>query len=339
MQVLMVTTEFPEPGRPGGGCFILRQVEALRSRGVGVDVLAFRSGGSVTNHFCAWRRLRQMISKTRYDLIHAQFGHAALVARTQWRLPVVVTYRGSDVLGIVGPGGRYTLKGSILILFSKAISMCVEAVIVVAESIGRRLPRRDYVVIPSGVELERFRPIPREKARSILGWSMDELVVLFVALNLDDPVKRYALADATVALVRKKLNKDVQFRVVTGVTPDDIALYMNASDALLLTSSHEGSPNVVKEALACNLPVVSVDVGDVRERLADVQQCFVCDPIPEALASALCDVLTSGQRANGREKVGELDETLLALRVIEVYRKVLRGCGPRGLVKRCANKS
>jgi glycosyltransferase involved in cell wall biosynthesis len=109
------------------------------------------------------------------------------------------------------------------------------------------------------------------------------------------------------------------------VPHEEVPLHMSAGDALVFTSRQEGSPNVVKEALACNLPVVSVRVADVPERLRGVVGCELCDDErPETLAAALERVLRRKQRSNGREAAQALDERLLTARLIEVYRSVLR---------------
>jgi glycosyltransferase involved in cell wall biosynthesis len=114
------------------------------------------------------------------------------------------------------------------------------------------------------------------------------------------------------------------------VPHDDIPVYMNACDALVFTSMQEGSPNVVKEALACNLPVVSVDVGDVSERLRGVDNCELCaDERPETIAAALERVFRRGGRCDGRRAVLPLAEDLMTQRVIALYRSVLRVGPPR----------
>ena len=104
---------------------------------------------------------------------------------------------------------------------------------------------------------------------------------------------------------------------------------MSAADALVLTSMHEGSPNVVKEALACNLPVVAVDVGDVRHRIGAVAGCVLCaDDRPETVAAGLVAVLQRGRHIAGRETVLDLDERITAEKTIAVYRQAINGRRP-----------
>ena len=321
LRVLMVTSEYPGPGYPGGGAFVVRQIKALRKAGVEVDVLDFISRANPLNHFRAWMRLRRMMNDRAYDLIHAQFAISALISRMQLKLPIVVTYHGDEMYGIIRPDGTRSLKGRVLVLFSQMMSFMVNEIIVVSHDMGRRMLRKDYHIVPSGIELEKFKPMPRDEARGLLGWPVDGLIVLFAVLRTDEPRKRYGLARAAVDLAARNL--PVEMRLATQIQPDEMPVYMNASDALLLTSLHEGSPTVVKEALACNLPVVTVNVGDVTERLTGVSPSVVVEATPEAIARGLEDVLRAGSRSNGRETVLGLSEDVLAQTVIEIYQMAL----------------
>jgi len=322
MRVLMITTEFPCPESPGGGIFVARRAEALRRQGVEIDVLAFRSRANPLAHVRAWRRMRAMLAAQRYDLIHAQFGHSALPARGQSRLPVVVTFRGEELQGIAGPDGRWTWKGHVLVGLSQLLAFLVDEVIVVSERMQRRLLRRCDHVIPSGLDLDRFVPLPRDEARRRLGWPLEPPVVLFAAQDVHKPIKRYSLARAAYDLAARSV-PGAELRVATGLAPNDVPLWLAAADVLLMTSVQEGSPNVVKEALACNLPVVSVDIGDVRERVHGVDAGAVCDATPEALAAALVPLLARPVRSNGRRAVRHLDDATLARQVLGIYEEVL----------------
>jgi glycosyltransferase involved in cell wall biosynthesis len=172
----------------------------------------------------------------------------------------------------------------------------------------------------------------QQEARRQLGLSPSKRLVLFVG-NPAEARKRYGLAREIVSRLDSSLNAElvVAWQVPHALVP----VYMNACDALLFVSMYEGSPNVVKEALACNLPVVSVKVGDVPERLDHVAGCSVCsDTDPDQLTAALAAVLRADKRIDGRTAVLELDENLLAQRMIGIYRLALknqrREAVPRG---------
>jgi glycosyltransferase involved in cell wall biosynthesis len=139
------------------------------------------------------------------------------------------------------------------------------------------------------------------------------------------PRKGYPLAKAAVDYAAKQTRKPVELITLWGIPPTDVALHMNACDAMLMTSFLEGSPNVVKEALACNLPVVSVPVGDVSELLAEVAGCAQCPRDPALLGAALAQILTRGHRATGRSHLQRrgLDLASVARRIKAIYETVL----------------
>jgi glycosyltransferase involved in cell wall biosynthesis len=321
LRVLTVTNTWPTPGRPRTTVFIKRQVEFLRAAGVLVDVFYFDGERRPLRYARAWVRLHALLTRRRYDLIHAQFGQNGLIALPR-RVPLVVTFRGSDLLGIIGRDGRNTLAGRVLQAVSRFVARRADAVVVVAEAMKRALPPGvDATVIPSGLDLDLLKPHPRDEARRRLGLPPAGRLVLFAA-NPDLPRKRHGLARRAVALLEPTLPAELV--VAWGVPHADIPYYMSACDALILTSVHEGSPNVVKEALACNLPVVAMPVGDVPERLRGIEGCEVCaDDRPETVAAALDRVLRRGGRIDGRSAVRSLDEKLLAQQMIQVYRHAL----------------
>jgi glycosyltransferase involved in cell wall biosynthesis len=199
-----------------------------------------------------------------------------------------------------------------------------DAVIVVSEHMKKFIPASIKAhVIPSGIDFQLFRPLPKEEARRKLSLDPDEKLVLFVG-RPTQARKRFEISKRAVEI----LNRTTPARLIVAwsVPHTDIPLYMNASDALVFTSMQEGSPNVVKEALACNLPVVSVEVGDVALRLRGVEGCELCpDARPETVAAALERVLRRGERIDGRTAVKDLDETLLTSEVIAIYQSVIEG--------------
>ncbi len=309
--------------------FVVRQVEFLRRAGIEVEVFGFRGAKNPVNYLRAWQRVQRCLTRKRYDLIHAQWGQSALLALPK-RLPLVITFRGNDLEGIVGRHGRYTALGGIQAALSKRMVRYADEVIVVSESLARRLPPdRAYEVIPSGLDLELFRPLPQPEARERLGLPPEKRLVLFAVRSVEDRRKRYPLAQDVVTRLQREF--DVELVVASGVDHATMPYYMNACDALILTSVHEGSPNVVKEALACDLAVVSVDVGDVRERIGGIEGCAVCkDDTPETLAAALAGVLRERRRVAGRRAVRDLDEQLIAQRVAAIYDRALARTLPLG---------
>ncbi|HEX9633235.1 MAG TPA: glycosyltransferase [Gemmatimonadales bacterium] len=322
LRVLMITGEWPTPGgRPRTTHFIKRQAAFLHAAGVEVDVLHYQAAKNPWNYLRGWAQARRRLRRNTYDVVHAQWGQSGLLALPK-QVPLVVTLRGDDVGGIVGRRLRVTPVGHVLRLATRAVARAADAVILVSDHMRALLPPSTCTyVIPSGLDLRLFRPMPKEEARQRLGWPLDRRVVLFVGKPAT-PRKRYPLARRAMDLVNQSLPTELV--VAWGIQHADIPLYLNAADALLFTSMQEGSPNAVKEALACNVPVVSVPVGDVAERLRGVVGCELCqDERPEAIAAALERVLRRGQRSNGRDAVGDLAEERTTQQVIAVYRSVL----------------
>ncbi len=326
IRVLMTTTGWPQPGKPQTTHFIKRQADFLRAHGVEVDVFFFRGFRSVGNYARAWSEVQQRLRSGRYDLVHAQWGQSALPAMPK-RLPLVVTFRGGDLHGIANAAGRQTLSGHLLQAACRYVVRRADAVILVSEHMRELIVRDDVPVhiIPSGLDFSLFRLMSQQEARSHLGLPLDRKLVLFAG----DPAstrKRHGLARAAVDRVTGSLPADL---VVTwGVSHHDMPYYYNACDAMVFTSMQEGSPNVVKEALACNLPVVSVAVGDVPVRLRGLEGCEITtDEHPDTIAAALERVLRRARRVEGRATVSDLDENVITRRVISIYRNVL-GRGP-----------
>jgi teichuronic acid biosynthesis glycosyltransferase TuaC len=318
LQVLMLTSEWPTV--PWGTAqFIVRQARYLEAASVDVDVFVFTGRKNPLRYFRAWLEVRRRIARKRYDLVHAQFGQSGLLAFPK-RLPLVVTFRGDDLQGMPGDrSGRLTLRGRVLRWLCRVIARRAEATIVVAEHMKDYLDQSVAAhVIPSGLDFQLFRPLPREEARGRLGLPPQGHLVLFVG-DPDLARKRYPLARRALEVLNRSL--PAQLIVAWGVPHTDIPVLMSACDSLVFTSMQEGSPNAVKEALACNLPVVSVAIGDVPQRLRGVEGCEVCaDERPETIAAALERVLRRGQRVCGRQTVRDLDEAVITERVLGVYR-------------------
>jgi glycosyltransferase involved in cell wall biosynthesis len=317
----MVTSEWPTPQRPYHAPYLVQQVEFLRRLGVDVEVFPFRGARRPLNYLKAWVRLRRHLRQHQYDLLHAQFGQSALLAWPR-RLPLVVTFHGCDLQGVKRPDGTMSWSGRFLQMLCQRVARHADAVILVSERMRRFIPRSVQAsVIPTGLNFDEIPLVPRAEARRRLGLAAAERLVLFVG-NPAETVKRHALARQAVDV----LNRSYPARLVVGwgVLRPEILLLMNACDVLLMTSIQEGSPCVVKEALACDLPIVSLDVGDVPVRVSHVAGCEICeDERPVTIAAALERVLRRSERVRGREAVQELDERLLAARITDIYQTVL----------------
>jgi teichuronic acid biosynthesis glycosyltransferase TuaC len=326
--VLVVTNMWPRPGHDAFGIFVRRQVESLIAAGVRCDVMVIHGYRSPLAYGVAAARLGRLAvsGSNHYRLVHAHGGETAIPARFYRRSPLLVSYCGSDLLGVVGADQTVPLSWRLRRAFVRESARLTQATITKTEELERCLPKAARVrnaVIPNGVDRNLFRPIPKTEALAQLGWDAEVRVALFAA----DPNlrgKRVELAEAACEAARRR-GYSVRLHVAAGTPPDRMPLLMNAADCLLLTSIAEGSPNVVKEALACDLPVVSTPVGDVRTLLGGVAPSLVTDADPEALATALIDCTRDSGRSNGRERSRWLGDREIAERILEIYRRLVPG--------------
>jgi len=322
MKVLMISSEWPTDEHPEWVPFLVSEVHALRELGIEIDVFAFRGAMQPNNYLQAWREVHKKLTRGTYNLVHAQFGQSAIPAIYPKRVPMVVTFRGSDLNGIQNAKGRQTTTGFALQKISQLGARQADHIILVSQRLARFLPKHcNYSVVPTGIDLGLFQPIPYKDARKRLGIDLNTKYVLFVG-EPKNRIKRFELAEAAVTSINNSLG--AKLLLANGVPPEEMPLYMNAANVLLITSLHEGSPNIVKEALACNLPVVSVDVGDVRERLSGVEGSVVCkDDQPETISCDLEYVLNSGKTINSRSSMSQLDIRKTAKRISQIYQEAL----------------
>jgi glycosyltransferase involved in cell wall biosynthesis len=325
MRVLYVTNMWPDDQRPWYGSFINSQARSLEALGIELDVLYVP--GYVSNWEYVRGAFRALGRNLRtYDVVHAHFGHSAIVARMNFRAPLVISYCGDDLLGKSDPAcpGRPTRGSWRLARAFAQVAWAASATITKSEDMERRLPharRARNHVIPNGVDLEFFAPMDKREARQRLGWKSDEKAVLFVG-KPDLVVKNHALAEAACTRAARECS-ELRLRVAWAIPPEDIPVWMSAADALVFPSWSEGSPNAVKEAMACELPIVAAPVGDVPERLHGIPGCYVVPRDEQHFAEALLKALRYGRCPEGRMAVAELSLMRVAKQVVDVYDSVV----------------
>ncbi|HEY3108102.1 MAG TPA: glycosyltransferase [Chloroflexota bacterium] len=326
MNVLVATAMYPTAENPAFGSFVRTQVEALKQAGVDVDVMVLQGRRRKLIYPSGVVQLRARLARRPVSLVHAHYGYVGMVARTQWKVPVVVTYHGDDLLGTIGANGKTRALSRWTAAASRLLARTVDAVIVQSEEMASKLDCPNVYVIPHEVDLQTFRPTEREHARAVLGLDAGKKYLLFAA-NPQIAVKRFPLARAAAERLAAQ-DPAVELLVVYKETQERLALYMSACDALVFPSYQEGSPNIVKQAMACNLPIVSTDVGDVRKIVADTDGCYVCPPDVAAFAERLGEILRRRERTRGRARVGHLDCPNTAGQIIRVYEDTLRSYRP-----------
>lgn len=325
MRVLFITNMWPDSVLPHYGTFIASQAKSLEDADVAVDVINIRGYSSILAYAVAPRVVRALSRARTYDVVHVHTGHAAAVSVWGIPHPVVLSFVGADVLGQPRERGL-TMKSRLEISVFRQLGRAVARTITKSKEMEDALPaavRARNHVIPNGVDVEAFAPRPKDEARRLLGWSSDEKVVLFLG-NPADPRKNIDLAQAAVALASRSEER-LRLHAAWGATPEEVPRLMWAADCLALSSRSEGSPNVVKEAMAAALPIVATPVGDVPERLDGVEGCFVVAPHARAFAEALLSAVQFDRAPAARQAVRQLNLSAVAEQVIEVYQSAQDG--------------
>lgn len=271
--------------------------------------------------------LKRLLRDNQYSIIHAHYGLSgwvALLAKSK-KTKLIISFMGNDLLGDSAKNGKSTFNGSLLVSLNQHFAKYADYVIIKSSEMSDKVLLNNKSIIPNGVNLNAFFSLERTLALKKVGWDPQLRHVLFMS-NPDRPEKNFSLANISMSQLEIE---GVQLHFLNQISHNDLVYYYNASDVCLLTSFHEGSPNVIKEAMACNCPIVSTNVGDVEEIFGNILGCFICSFKPVDVSEKIRTALEFAQkkgRTNGRNRVIELglDSESIAKRIIEVYEKVLR---------------
>lgn len=290
--------------------FFDQQIHALERRDVECTVIEVPrpDGGRGPEAFARfYRQAFREALLNEYDLVHANYGLVGPIALAVPIRPVVLSIWGSEVMGYSNRLDRIT----------RFAARHSDAVIAPSAAVSRELGC-PHTVIPFGIDTELFQPMDRTEARAYLGWDPEKRIVLF-PYDPDRAVKNYPLAERVI----ERLSVDAELRTVSGLAYEEMPYVMNASDALLVTSERESGPMVIKEAAACNLPVVSTDVGFVRDALSGVPNCSIGRSLDD-LVRGLDSALTTPQEPDNRTPIGELGLDEMGDRILTLYTTILR---------------
>lgn len=305
--------------------FTQAQADSLRARGMEVDYFPIQGKG-MKNYLRNVAPLYRHLRSKRYDLVHAHYslcGWVAVLAGLG-RVPVVVSLMGDDAQGTFTGEGRIEWKSRIPIWMTQGLQPFVRAVISKAPDLAKVVWRKNIShVIPNGVRLDQFQLVPGG-CRAELGLAPDKQYVLFLG-NPNDTNKNITLVREAVALLN---DPRVELLNPYPVSHDKVVQYLNSVDVFTLCSFGEGSPNVVKEAMTCNCPIVTTPAGDAAWVVRDTPGCHVASYSAQDFAEKLRQALrfsTETGRTRGRERIVELglDSEAVARRLEAVYRDVL----------------
>jgi glycosyltransferase involved in cell wall biosynthesis len=311
VRVLVVTNLWPTPERPASGGFVRDQVEALRALdGVDVELFTFDQGARA--YASAARELRRRYRGEQFDVVHAHYGLGGITARALRGTPLVVTFHGTDL--------AHPQVGKLSRALAKRIALAAP----VSASLAREgLPGVPTAVLPCGVNLDRFRRIDRHEARTQLGLHAERRYLLFPA-DPGRPEKRYdravELADALGVELLHYENRP----------PAEIPLLINAANAVVAPSEREGFGMAPLEALACDVPILSTDVGIAPLALAGIQGTLAARfDVERWRVLAAPHVKERFPRIEGRARAALFDRNRFAERVLMAYRDVLASDGTR----------
>ncbi len=285
--------------------FIYEEAEALSNHGVSYDVYLVRGRG--IGYLLNLVPLIKKIRVYKPDIVHAQYGLSGLLAVMQRKVPVVITFQGSDV--------NIEKNRWLSFLASK---MSTWNIFVSGRLKDKLKTKQNYSVIPRGVDMSTFYPRKRLQARRNHTLTSHKTLVLFSS-RFDNKIKNYSLAAKAIELLRER----VTVLELKDYSRCEVSRLLNAVDVLVMTSIWEGSPNIIKEAMACNCPIVSTDVGDVKSVIGDTEGCYITTYDPEDVAQKIIMAIDFGKRTNGRENIAHLEIGEVAKKIADTYQRIL----------------
>jgi len=291
---------------------ILRQGESLKKAGIDLSYFLI-TGKSWIAYIKGIFILRKYLKNNNFNIVHAHFSYSALAASLAGASPLVVSLMGWNIQ-------IWYLKRLILIFNKLFWDVCI----VKSKKMHNVIKSINPLIIPNGVDLQTFHPIDNKIAQEKIGWATDKKHILFAA-NPKRPIKNFDLTTRAIDLLKRS---DLELHVLDNVDPSLMVYYYNSADVVVLSSIAEGSPNVIKEAMACNIPIVSTDVGDVKERFDNVEGCFLSSFDPVDFANSITQALNYGKRTNSRSAVLSIEESTVAQKIKEVYISVLNTYKP-----------
>lgn len=305
MKILFVSS-----GNSKGGIssIIINQAKSLTEENCDVDFFAIKGKG-----FWGYLKnvlpLRRLIKIEKYDIIHAHYSMSGFVAALGGANPLIVSLMGSDV--------KSEPFFKIFILIFNMLSW--NEIIVKSEDMKKTLALKNIHVIPNGVDFKKFKPIKKSIALAYTKWDLSKKHILFGG-NHHQKVKNFNLAKKAFDLLDYS---KIDLHYLENIPSDKMAFYHNSADLILLTSLWEGSPNIIKEAMACNIPIVSSNVGDVYKLIEKTKGCYITSYNPKDIASKINKALIFEKRTTGRIDINYLRSDFVAKKIINLYKKVI----------------
>lgn len=286
----------------------LNQGESLKKNGIILEYLTIKGSG-IKGYFKSIPKIRKHIKQNEYDIIHAHYSLSAFAASLAGARPLIVSLMGSDVKS----KSFYKIGIKIFNVFFW------NSIIVKSEDMKSTLGLKSALIIPNGVDTDKFIPINKKEALDFTKWDKNKRHVLFAA-NPNRYEKNYKLAQNAFELIN---DSSIELHSLINIKNEHMPFYINASDVVLLTSLWEGSPNVIKESMACNRPIVSTNVGDIKYMIKKIDGCYVTSFNEENIKQKIILALEFSEvQGINRIKQLELDSNSIAKKLIAHYLNV-----------------
>ena len=307
MRILFVSS-----GNRGISPVVQNQGDSLAHQGNIVKYYLIKGKG-IFGYLSNVQKLKRYLKDNRFDVVHAHYSLTAFVVSLAKASPLVVSLMGSDVK----KGWIYRL---LIKLFAFIFSW--KTIIVKSDDMKKSLKIDKAMVIPNGVDLQRFKELDGAECLKKIGWNKNKHHLLFPA-NIVRPEKNFKLLEGAFAELK---DDDIEVHWFNRVPNEETPYWYNAADVVVMTSLWEGSPNAIKEAMACNCPIVSTDVGNVKWLFGDTRGCFFTEYSPSDCADKIRMALAFKGKTQGRQRIIDLglSNDLVAERLIEIYQQVLK---------------
>ena len=322
MRVLFVSSGTTNEGI---GSLVWEQGESLKAKGIVIEYFTIKDKG-ISGYLRHIFKLKNHLNKNQYDIIHAHYGLSGLIAilANRKRIKLIISFMGNDLLGDHARNGKSTFVGKFLVSINQLFAKYADHIIVKNQVMSTKITHKNISVIPNGLDLNLFYSMSKSYTISKIGWDKEVSNLLFMS-DPEKPEKNYNLTKSALLQLE---NYNYQVHFLKDIPHNEVVNYYNASVVCLLSSYHEGSPNVIKEAMACNCPVVATDVGDIKWLIGEIPGYYLASfdlfDFADKIKLAL-EFSSQYGKTKGRERIIELglDSETVAGNIIEIYNKVL----------------
>jgi glycosyltransferase involved in cell wall biosynthesis len=306
------------------GTFMFDFAKKMRDLDVEIDLYYTGNLKSYSQFIKSQHELSNLSKK--YDLLHSQFGSACALLTSTMTSPKILSLRGSDWHRYLGKNLHESFHSLLAYTLTNASIRKFDGIIVMSKRMEKELylkyKNKPIYYLPDPIDLYLFRPLQKKESRQLLFNSNSESPwVLFTTVSKENPIKRSETALKAIQIAKNSI-PDIELKIATGISRQDMPHFISACDLALCTSTHEGWPNSIKEAIACNLPFVSTDVSDLALIAGKYHNCKVSPASPEVLAKYICECLMQ-PKTEIRKEIEHMNMTDTCLNLLSIYKKTL----------------